>query len=61
MVVKKTHAPTIGSAFILIVFVLNQGVTQGLSIGFRQILLECHPVDIRGVDSWIPAVAAVEE
>ena len=35
----------------------------GLSIGFWQILLEFNPVDIRnhGVDSWIPAVAAVEE
>ena len=61
MVVKKTHAPTIGSAFVLIVFVLNQGVTQGLSIGFGKIFLEFNPVDIRAVFPWIPAVTAGEE
>ena len=31
------------------------------TIGIGQIILEFDPVDIRGVDSWIPAVAAVEE
>ena len=63
MVVKKTHAPTIGSAFVLIVFVLNQGVTQGLSIGFGKILLEFNPVDIGRVVIRIlkPSVTTGEE
>jgi len=30
-------------------------------MGFGQVFLECHPVDIRAVFSWIPAVTTREE
>jgi hypothetical protein len=32
-----------------------------LSVGFRQIFFECHPIDIRIMFSWIPAVSTGEE